>query len=122
NPVTGTLTAVPGSPFADAGAPSALLMDSVGLYLFAANAAANEIGIFNVNGDGSLSFLRSVRSRSGPASLVATQGARPRHLPMFAEIASNPAGGGSSSYSVDPASGGLSLVDTAPTGPEGSSA
>src|SRR5438270_1004224 len=45
NPVTGALTALPGSPFADSGAPSALLMDPVGLYLFAVNTAATEIGI-----------------------------------------------------------------------------
>jgi 6-phosphogluconolactonase (cycloisomerase 2 family) len=96
-------------------------MDPFGLYLFSVNRTANEIAVFSVHTDGSLAFLCSARSRGGPASLAVTQGARPQHLPAFAEVASNAAlVGGLFSYAVDPASGFLSSADSASTGSQGS--
>src|SRR5207253_1165910 len=112
----GDLSAL-GSAVATGSSPIAMALDPAGNFLL----AANKIAIFSVNGDGSLSFLRSVRSRSGPASLVATQGARPRHLPMFAEVVSDDSlNGGLRSYSVDLVTGGLFAPHTATTGAQGS--
>ena len=58
NPTTGALTAVPGSPFATNGTGSCELgLDAAGQYLFVSNQASNDVSVFAVNANGSLTLV-----------------------------------------------------------------
>jgi len=49
NTTTGALTAVPGSPFNERLAPSALAVNPAGTFLFVANGADNDVSVFQIN-------------------------------------------------------------------------
>lgn len=71
NPSTGGLATVPGSPFGNVSAPSAMVVSSDGFFAYAANSQANNVTAFRVGTNGALLLTTSTPTTLNPA-LVGT--------------------------------------------------
>jgi 6-phosphogluconolactonase len=49
NPATGSLSVIPGSPFATGGFPDGIAIDATGQFVFVANAASDDVSAFRIN-------------------------------------------------------------------------
>jgi 6-phosphogluconolactonase (cycloisomerase 2 family) len=67
NATTGGLSAVPGSPFTNVSAPSAIAVSSDGFFAFAANSQSNNVTAFRVGMDGGLLPVSPTPSTPNPA-------------------------------------------------------
>jgi hypothetical protein len=76
NPSTGGLAAIPGSPFVNVSAPSAIAVSSNGFFAYAANSQANNVTAFRIGTDGALLLGDSTPAAPNPASV----GTSPRAL------------------------------------------
>jgi 6-phosphogluconolactonase len=76
NPSTGGLAAIPGSPFVNVSAPSAIAISSNGFFAYAANSRANNVTAFRIGTDGTLLLGDSTPAAPNPASV----GTSPRAL------------------------------------------
>lgn len=69
NPSNGGLAAIPGSPFANVSAPSAIAVSSNGFFAYVANSQANNVTAFRVGTDGALLLASSTPATPNPASV-----------------------------------------------------
>lgn len=76
NPSTGGLAAIPGSPFANVSAPSAVVVSSNGFFAYAASRQANNVTVFRVGTNGALMLRESTPTSPNPVSV----GTAPRAL------------------------------------------
>ena len=76
NPSTGALAAIPGSPFGNVSAPSAVAVSSNGFFTYAANRQANNVTAFRVGTNGALLLGESTPAAPNPAPV----GTAPRAL------------------------------------------
>lgn len=76
NPSTGGLAQIPGSPFVDLSAPSAIAVSSSGFFAYAANSQTNNVTAFRVGTNGALLRGESTTATPNPASV----GTAPRAL------------------------------------------
>jgi 6-phosphogluconolactonase (cycloisomerase 2 family) len=110
NPVTGALTAIPGSPFAAGAAPNSLAVDPSGSFLYVADAGANNVSAFAINSvSGSLAPVTGSPFKAGstPVSLFADP------LDRFIYIA-NSGSNNVSAFSINHATGALSAIAGSP--------
>lgn len=111
---TGTLEEISGSPFAVGDEPVALLVDPTGRFLYVANRAERSITGFAINANTGALTVRETESTPGrvPASLAVDSGSF-----LFVGNSETATTQPSvASYSIDSATGVLSLADTEPVG------
>lgn len=72
NPSTGGLAAIPGSPFANVSAPSAIAVSSNGFFAYAANSQANNVTAFRVGTNGALLLGESTPATPNPIAVGTT--------------------------------------------------
>ncbi|MGC4098507.1 MAG: beta-propeller fold lactonase family protein [Nitrospira sp.] len=76
NPSTGGLTVIPGSPFANVSAPSAMVVSSNGFFAYAANSQTNNVAAFRVGTNGALLFGVSTPVGTTPRALAISRDSR----------------------------------------------
>jgi DNA-binding beta-propeller fold protein YncE len=69
----GTLTPMTGSPFAAGQAPSDVVVDPSGKYVYVTNAGAGTISLFSITSDKTLKSGGSATSGSNPQAIAVTQ-------------------------------------------------
>ena len=72
NATSGTLSAIPGSPFVNVSAPSAIAVSSNGFFAYVANSPANNVTAFRVGTDGALLLGESTAATPNPAPVGTT--------------------------------------------------
>ena len=72
NPSTGGLAPIPGSPFVNLSAPSAIVVSSNGFFAYAANSQANNVTAFRLGTDGALLRGESTTATPNPAAVGTT--------------------------------------------------
>lgn len=72
NSSTGGLAAIPGSPFANVSAPSAIVVSSNGFFAYVANSQANNVTAFRLGTDGALMPGDSTPTAPNPVSVGTT--------------------------------------------------
>ena len=72
NTTSGALAAIPGSPFVNVSAPSAIAVSSNGFFAYAANSQANNVTAFRVGTNGELLLGESTTATPNPASVGTT--------------------------------------------------
>ncbi len=70
NSSSGTLTTVPGSPFATGHGPFGMATDTAGKFLYVANRFDDTVSVLSIGSAGGLSFASVANTRSSPASVV----------------------------------------------------
>lgn len=116
NSLTGTLTAVTGSPFTTGPTPDFVSVDSSGQFLYVANRGSHDIWEFSINLDnGSLTKTGMMRGRSGSYSMALSQKNNPvSYIPRFAYVA-NFFSSDVYAYSINQATGYLTTVGSSYT-------
>lgn len=76
NPSTGGLGVIPGSPFPNVSAPSAMVVSSNGFFAYAANSQTNNVAAFRVGTDGALLFGASTPVGTTPRALAISRDSR----------------------------------------------
>jgi 6-phosphogluconolactonase len=122
NPTTGTLTAVPGSPFpvpntspANSGRPYTVSVDPGSKFLYLADPNFSLIGLYSINSaNGALTLTKVIESPNLPSSIATSSGAAPvAFTPTFSYTA-NAGSKNISGYTIDPASGALTQLPGSP--------
>jgi 6-phosphogluconolactonase (cycloisomerase 2 family) len=122
---TGTLTNLPGSPYIDAvpkpadpgGGPVSIAVPIDGQYVYASNLFTNDIAIYHINNDASLTLLEHTPNTYGGvcASGILRSGPAGRYLYSLGAGRTQCNGGTAVlGFAIDPGSGELSAVPNAP--------
>ena len=69
----GTLTAISSSPFSTGKTPSAVAVDPSGSFVYVTNSGDNNISIFTINSNNSLTSGGTMTTGTSPSSLVVTK-------------------------------------------------
>lgn len=110
NPVTGVLTPVPGGPFLADQGPSAVAVDTNGLFAYVANETTSDVTVFSVNQtSGALSPLRNVVSSGTGGTSIAVSPSD-----QYLYVAGYGATNGSISGFTNSGSGSLTAVPNGP--------
>lgn len=75
NATSGTLTAIPGSPFSNVSAPSAMAVSSNGFFAYVTNRRTNNVTAFRVSTEGALLLVPSTSTNPNPAAVDAAPAA-----------------------------------------------
>lgn len=75
NATSGTLAAIPGSPFSNVSGPSAMAVSSNGFFAFVTNKRTNNVTAFRVSTEGALLSVPATPSNPNPASVGTAPGA-----------------------------------------------
>src|SRR6185312_3282735 len=75
NPTSGTLAAIPGSPFTNVSGPSAMTVSSNGFFAYVTNSRANNVTAFRVSTEGALLLVPPTPANPNPAAVDAAPSA-----------------------------------------------
>jgi 6-phosphogluconolactonase (cycloisomerase 2 family) len=118
NSATGSLTAVPGSPFATGTNPLAVRVDPSGQRVYVASYGSNRVWAYTITeSSGALTPLASAASvvaRSGPSSIAFVSGTAPLQFTSKFAYTANQGGNNVAGYTVDGVTGALTAVAGSP--------
>ncbi len=111
NPVTGALTAVPGSPFPAGTEPFSVVVEASGRFVYVANAGDSSICAYSINpASGALTAIGSPLPASGVETLAVHPFGSFLYATLVPQTTNNTIGG----YSINPVTGSLTEIPGSP--------